>query len=137
MVVILPSRCLFLLSTLPQLAVSGWAGGKALVYYMWSSIVVLFFVVIAATIALFLLLGALKVVGKSAAHRHTRRRDARARLASGAPADLPTGRGMCDGCARAFEEVYYLPSGKRLCLNCYRAYRSTGGNAAGHPPARG
>jgi len=136
MVVILPTRCLFLLSTLPQLAVSGWDRGKALVYLLWSSIIVLFFVVVAAAIGLFVLLGVLKVVGQSASRRHSQRRDARARVASGAPADLPTGRGMCDGCARAFEEVYYLPDGKRLCLNCYRAYRSAGGNAVGRPPAR-
>lgn len=32
----------------------------------------------------------------------------------------PTGRGMCDRCARAFEKVYFLPTGRRLCPECYK-----------------
>ena len=32
----------------------------------------------------------------------------------------PASRGVCEGCARALNEVYHLPSGQRLCPECYR-----------------
>jgi hypothetical protein len=31
----------------------------------------------------------------------------------------PLARGICQGCARALDEVYHLPSGQRLCPECY------------------
>jgi hypothetical protein len=31
----------------------------------------------------------------------------------------PVGRGVCQVCNRAHEEVYYLPSGERRCPACY------------------
>ena len=95
------------------------------VYYAYSSIIILFFLVLVATAVIFLLLGLLKILGKSAAIRHAAWRANRAKFDRAGRPYPPAGRGMCDSCSRPFETVYHLPSGNRLCPKCYRTYCRT------------
>jgi hypothetical protein len=41
----------------------------------------------------------------------------------------PSARGLCDGCARASEKVYFLPSGRRLCEACYATVSTAPGDS--------
>lgn len=98
---------------------------KAIIYYTYSSIIVLLFLVIVAAAVIFLLLGLLKILGKSASRRHAAWRANRAKFDRAGRPYPPAGRGMCDSCSRPFETVYHLPSGNRLCPKCYRTYCRT------------
>jgi len=102
----------------PQVAV-GLERWKAIIYYVCSSVVILFFLTIAAIIIVLVLTAVLRAVVAGAAGRYAQYRGGRARLRPDGTPYPPVGRGMCDRCARPFENVYHLPSGKRLCPACY------------------
>jgi len=34
----------------------------------------------------------------------------------------PAGMGLCHGCKKAFDRVYFLPSGEQLCPRCYERH---------------
>lgn len=79
--------------------------------------VVLFFLFVGGTTGLRLLLW--RREQRQAAEDEQRKRFA----ADGSPLP-PTGRGICESCSRAFDEVFHLPGGARRCRTCYTGEKS-------------
>ena len=48
---------------------------------------------------------------------------------------LPAGIGLCHGCKKAFDKVYFLPAGEQLCPRCYERHVLRAATAL--PAARG
>jgi hypothetical protein len=85
-------------------------------YLLTGILVVLFFVVIPLALAMIVTLKWLRwrAVKKQADLEHDRKR-----FQPDGWHYPPLGRGLCDACHVADDEVFFLPSGQRLCHRCY------------------